>query len=89
LEDGINLDPLNQMILLGPWNPLKNLKRVRDLTLAEQQQLHALAESMAREALGPDWNKRQISSGQRKPELGSAKYRGKNAANNSEFWPRR
>jgi hypothetical protein len=62
---------------------------VRDLTLAEQQQLHALAESMAREALGPDWNKRQISSGQRKPELGSAKYRGKNAANNSEFWPRR
>ena len=30
---------------------------IRDLTLAEEQQLRALAESMARQVLGPDWNK--------------------------------
>jgi hypothetical protein len=30
---------------------------IRELTLAEQQQLRALGEAMAEQALGPDWKK--------------------------------
>jgi hypothetical protein len=30
---------------------------VRELTLAEQEQLRALGEAMAQQALGPDWDK--------------------------------
>jgi len=30
---------------------------IRELTLAEQQQLRDLGEAMARQALGPDWKK--------------------------------
>jgi hypothetical protein len=39
--------------------PTKKLKapEVRELTLAEQEQLRALGEAMARHALGPDWKK--------------------------------
>jgi hypothetical protein len=39
--------------------PAKKLKapEVRELTLAEQEQLRALGEAMAEQALGPDWNK--------------------------------
>jgi hypothetical protein len=36
--------------------PLK-APEVRELTLAEQEQLCALGESMAQQALGPDWKK--------------------------------
>jgi hypothetical protein len=37
----------------------KKLKapEVRELTLAEQEQLRALGEAMAEQALGPDWKK--------------------------------
>jgi hypothetical protein len=37
----------------------KKLKapEVRELTLAEQEQLRALGEAMARQALEPDWKK--------------------------------
>jgi hypothetical protein len=41
--------------------PAKKLKppEVRELTLAEQEQLGALGEAMAQQALGPDWKERQ------------------------------